>query len=169
MRALQNAGLVNTGTSDGGPIDVFSVFDALTLTGDGLGYAQGLGHVSVPTSVIDKSHVSDVSRRSVSTQHERINQSYPTAAILRPLAPPVAVTADPRQANSGLMALDAALLGWSRKGHVAVSAGPNMSASSRGVSRVASGGPRITVLQAKLVDATFDSVLWKRFWELSES
>ena len=40
---LQNAGLVNTGTSDGGPIDVFSVFDALTVTGNGFGDAQDQG------------------------------------------------------------------------------------------------------------------------------
>ena len=33
---LQNAGLVNTGTSDGGPMDVFSVFDSLTVTSVGL-------------------------------------------------------------------------------------------------------------------------------------
>jgi MBG domain (YGX type)/Bacterial Ig-like domain (group 3) len=38
---LQNTGLVNTGTSDGGPMDVFSVFDALTLAGGGVGAAQG--------------------------------------------------------------------------------------------------------------------------------
>ena len=38
---LQDAGLVNTGTSDGGPMDVFSVFDALTVTSNGLGDAQG--------------------------------------------------------------------------------------------------------------------------------
>ena len=40
---LQNAGLVNTGASNGGPIDVFSVFDALTVTGNGFGDAQGQG------------------------------------------------------------------------------------------------------------------------------
>ena len=38
---LQNSGLVNTGTIDGGPIDVFSVFDALTVAGSGFGDAQG--------------------------------------------------------------------------------------------------------------------------------
>ena len=38
---MQNAGLVNTGTSDGGPMDVFSVFDSLTVTGNGLGDARG--------------------------------------------------------------------------------------------------------------------------------
>jgi len=38
---LQDAGLVNTGTSGGGPMDVFSVFDALTLAGGGPGDAQG--------------------------------------------------------------------------------------------------------------------------------
>ena len=66
------------------------------------------------------------------------------------------------------MALDAALLGWSRKDHVAVSAGPNVSASSREVSRVASVGPRNAVLQAKLVDATLGSLVWKRFMGRSE-
>ena len=38
---LQDATLVNTGTSDSGPIDVFSVFDSLTVTGNGFGDAQG--------------------------------------------------------------------------------------------------------------------------------
>ena len=38
---LQNAGLTNTGTSYSGPIDVFSVFDSLTVTGKGLGDAGG--------------------------------------------------------------------------------------------------------------------------------
>ena len=38
---LQDAGLVNTGTGDGGPMDVFSVFDALTVSSSGLGDAQG--------------------------------------------------------------------------------------------------------------------------------
>ena len=38
---LQNAGLVNTGTKDSGPIDVFSVFDALTFSANGFGDALG--------------------------------------------------------------------------------------------------------------------------------
>jgi hypothetical protein len=38
---LRNAGLVNTGTSYGGPMDVFSVFDSLIVTSNGLGDAQG--------------------------------------------------------------------------------------------------------------------------------
>ncbi len=40
---LQSAGLVNTGTGDGGPMDVFSVFDSLTLTTDGLSLARAQG------------------------------------------------------------------------------------------------------------------------------
>ena len=36
---LQSAGLVNTGASASGPINVFSVFDALTLSGNELDYA----------------------------------------------------------------------------------------------------------------------------------
>ena len=54
---LQNAGLVNTGTIDGGPIDVFSVFDALTVAGNGFGDAQdqvsttGLRNATLATDV----------------------------------------------------------------------------------------------------------------------
>jgi hypothetical protein len=33
---LQNSGLVNTGTTDGGPMDVFSVFDSFTVAQAGL-------------------------------------------------------------------------------------------------------------------------------------
>jgi len=40
---LQNAGLVNTGTSDGGPMDGFSVFDSFTVTSTGLGFAHAKG------------------------------------------------------------------------------------------------------------------------------
>lgn len=32
----QNSGLVNTGTSESGPMDVFSVFDALTVSDSGV-------------------------------------------------------------------------------------------------------------------------------------
>ena len=38
---LQYSGLANTGTSGGGPMDVFSAFDFLTVTSDGLGDAPG--------------------------------------------------------------------------------------------------------------------------------
>ena len=41
VAALQNAGLVNTGTGPGSPLDVFSVFDSLTGVGDGRGGFQG--------------------------------------------------------------------------------------------------------------------------------
>ena len=43
---FQNADLVNTGKTDGGVINVFSVFDALTAGGNGFGDA----HVQVPTT-----------------------------------------------------------------------------------------------------------------------
>jgi len=39
--ALQHANLVNTGAVASGPIDVFSVFDSLTVASNGLGDAQG--------------------------------------------------------------------------------------------------------------------------------
>ncbi len=40
---LQNSGMVNTGTSDGGPMDVFSVFDSFTVTSVGLSHAHAKG------------------------------------------------------------------------------------------------------------------------------
>ena len=41
--ALQDADLVNTGSSSGSTDDVFNVFDALPATGIGLGFAQHAG------------------------------------------------------------------------------------------------------------------------------
>jgi len=41
VAGLQNAGLVNTGTSGGGLMDVFSVFDSLTVASNGSGGGQG--------------------------------------------------------------------------------------------------------------------------------
>jgi hypothetical protein len=40
---LQDAGLVNTGAGSSSTIDVFSVFDALTVTGDGRGGGPAQG------------------------------------------------------------------------------------------------------------------------------
>ncbi len=40
---LQDAGLVSTGTSNGGPMDVFSVFDSLMVTSNAISDAQGQG------------------------------------------------------------------------------------------------------------------------------
>jgi hypothetical protein len=40
---LQNAGLTNTGASGSGPMDVFSVFDSVTVTIVGLGHARATG------------------------------------------------------------------------------------------------------------------------------
>ncbi len=40
---LQNAGLVDSGTTDSGPMDVFSVFDSFTVTNVGLSQAQTKG------------------------------------------------------------------------------------------------------------------------------
>jgi len=38
---LENSGLVNSGTTDSGPMDVFSVFDSFTTTNVGLSHAHG--------------------------------------------------------------------------------------------------------------------------------
>ncbi len=40
---LQNSGLVNTGNTDTGPMDVFSVFDSFTVTNVGLSHAHAKG------------------------------------------------------------------------------------------------------------------------------
>jgi hypothetical protein len=54
VASLQDTGLVNTGTSDGGPMDVFSVFDALPLAGDGLDDAQAQVLSTEPRSPINE-------------------------------------------------------------------------------------------------------------------
>jgi hypothetical protein len=41
--ALQDATLTNTGSSSGGPTNVFSVFDSFTVTGNGHGHSQVAG------------------------------------------------------------------------------------------------------------------------------
>jgi hypothetical protein len=41
---LQSAGLVNNGTTNGGPMDVLSVFDSLTVPGDGFGFARDISN-----------------------------------------------------------------------------------------------------------------------------
>ena len=75
---LQNAGLVNTGTSGGGPMDVFSVFDSLTVTGDGLGNAAARGPGNGLSSPGHKIQVSGVTNRTATTQ----NLSIPGTAGL---------------------------------------------------------------------------------------
>jgi len=50
---LQNATLTNTGTNSSSPIDVFSVFDSLTIASNGLGSVQGPGHDTDPNSVLN--------------------------------------------------------------------------------------------------------------------
>ncbi len=97
---LQNAGLVNTGPSDGGPIDVFSVFDSFTFTSHGLG------------SPSDKTHVSGVVSRTATTQNVS-NLGAPEGADLhtmagyRPLISPAIIPAVPvSSGGSGMMALE---------------------------------------------------------------
>ena len=51
--ALQDATLVNTGSSGGGAIDVFSVLNSITVSSGGLGHGQGLdaaSTISTPTA-----------------------------------------------------------------------------------------------------------------------
>ena len=87
--ALQSANLVDTGANGSGTIDVFSVFDSLTMTdgvlGDGVDFA--LGHrLSLPAS---KTQVAVVAKRPETHPH----------------VIPAAI-ADPTSGSTGFMALD---------------------------------------------------------------
>ena len=76
---LQNAEPRRTrGRADGGPIDVFSVFDALAITNDWSGYSRG----AVPTSVVNSqldAPVLGVAGRSLATGS--VNQSSQALAL----------------------------------------------------------------------------------------
>ncbi len=86
---LQNVGSVNPGgTSDGGPTDVFSVFDALTLTGDAAGYAQpqvlGAGHGSPPSDTLAPA---SPGRNSASPAIAAVISSGPTTSLAATMMP----------------------------------------------------------------------------------
>ena len=69
--------LVNTGTSDGGPIDVFSVFDSLTVSGNGLGDARG----QVSTTDLSNATTGDGRRRSDAGQSTDRGRAHLRAGI----------------------------------------------------------------------------------------
>jgi len=140
---LQNATLTNTGTSSSNPLDVFSVFDSLTVTRSGFGYAQDVGH--------------------------RGDSSSPSSVTLSVINP-VAAGSDFVTTGGavGMMPLDtimtahdAALTDWtSSRAAVAAteavpgSTDPGPGVSGRGV--LVLGGSRTPVLQAALVDSVLE-------------
>jgi len=144
---LQNATLTNTGTSSSSPLDVFSVFDSLTVTHPGFG------------SVVDAGRRSD----SGSTGSETLTPGMAnrlTIVRLQRATPPVV---DP---GSGLVTggratsmmpldtstLDAVLIDWSRARAAATTRATATGSSVPGFSLTAptlsvTGGPRRRVLQ----------------------
>ncbi len=146
---LQNATLTNTGTSSSSPIDVFSVFDSLTMTGSGFGSTQ------------------DVGRRSESLPDGGVAAS-PLAGRYR--VAPVAAGSDfvTSDAAVGMMSLDtimtahdAALTDWSSsRAAVATTGtfpgGTDLGPSISGRGLLALGRSSTPVLQAALVDAVLE-------------
>jgi len=58
--ALQDATLVNTGSSGGGTSNVFSVFSAIAVSSSGLGYGQGPGAASAISITVSGTPAQDV-------------------------------------------------------------------------------------------------------------
>ncbi len=86
---LQSASLVNSGANGDGTIDVFSVFDSVTVTSHGLGHAADHLPGQGPSSPGGKTHPLGVTRAA---HHPRV---IPASAISTPLS-----------SSIGLMALD---------------------------------------------------------------
>jgi len=109
---LQNANLVNTGATSSGPIDVFSVFDSLTVTSNGLGDAQGQVLSTALSSPINETLAPAGAGRNPASPLIAAGITFGPASNLSPAGltplPPAAVTIAP--ASTGLMSLQPA---WS--------------------------------------------------------
>ncbi len=91
---LQDASLVDPTAAAGGPIDVFSVFDSLTVASNGVRHAGDVG--------------------TVSTNREIMKTDAPgsgAASSLRAVAAP-AQASTPGTTSQGLMALDSVISNW---------------------------------------------------------
>ena len=91
---LQNATLVNTGTSSGGPIDVFSVFDSFTVARNRVGHVEAMGTSSTNHAIL----------KSVAP---RIRAAAQWKTVAAPSRPPT-----PATTSQGLMALDEVIMNW---------------------------------------------------------
>jgi Bacterial Ig-like domain (group 3)/Right handed beta helix region len=136
---LQNAGLVDSGTTDSGPMDVFSVFDALTVGGDDP-RVEWYSSVPETQAVAEAIHATQA-------QGPRI------------LVEPVSFGAGGMIPLDATAAVDAVLIGWSP---VAASPGGGLPirraatagmSVSVGTSLIFSGRSRTAVLDAASVDA----------------
>ena len=162
---LQDATLSNTGTTGGGAMDVFSVFDALAVTGD----------FGVPRNRAPDAGVAD---RTPTTQDPNILEppdgpDPQTAVGFRPLTPTVIVPVAPGTqtvAADGIAlmpldgttaARDAVPSGRSRSG---ASASRRVTVPRPGLSKslAVPGGRRITVFNARLIDSALDDLGSKR-------
>jgi len=91
---LQNANLVNTGTSSGSRIDVFSVFDSITVANNGIGHAGAVSSGSAHRTVV-----------------KSIAPGSPGAGSIRPVGAS-SQTQTPGTSSQGIMALDSVISNW---------------------------------------------------------
>jgi hypothetical protein len=91
---LQNANLVNTGTSSGSPIDVFSVFDSITVAKNGTGHAGAVSSGSADRTVV-----------------KSIAPGCPGAGSIRPVGAS-SQTQTPGTSSQGIRALDSVISNW---------------------------------------------------------
>jgi len=143
---LKNADLVNTGTTDSGPIDVFSVFDALTVRNNGFGYAQ------------DPSRGGELNARVVNSQNPGEASQRAATQDLNIPSPMTAVSGSSMMPLDNTAVLDAVLIGWSAPGTSVARRSPVQESATVDPSvsvqtSLISGGPRTPVLDAGSVDA----------------
>ncbi len=168
---LQNAGLVNTGTSDGGPMDVFSVFDFVTVTSSGVGDTQGQVLSTDPSSPMNAAPA-DAGRIATSPMIAAGATFVPTTNLspvgLMPLAP-AGVIGTP--VSSALMSQQSA---WSTA--QAVFSGQTTSEHFAVLQRIDPNNEPVSfvtrhrasqALESVLDDLTADSALVRR-WEAAE-
>ena len=143
---IQNAGLVDTGASDGGPMDEFSVFDVLTVIGASLGYDRQNGDGGVLSSHVAKTQgIGETIQKS--TARDVIIASAPLVAGGSSMMPLDITTV-----------LDAVLTGWSRPRGSAVRPRLVQGAATAAIGRsgrtpLITGNPHTPVLDTGSVDA----------------
>ncbi len=171
---LQNANLVNTGASSGGPIDVFSVFDSLTVTSNGLGDAQGQVLSSDLSSPVNETLAPGVAGRAPASAVVAAGITFGPATNPRPaglmaLAPVgVAITSIATGVTSRQSAWSAAQPVFN--GPIALEHSVVVRRSEHGDVRV----PFVTTLRASLVpDSVLDELVSDavlvRGWTAAES
>ncbi len=64
------SGLVNTGSGDGGPIDVFSVFDSFTVTGNGFGPGAARGSTGERSALHSGTRTAGAAERTSTKSHK---------------------------------------------------------------------------------------------------